>query len=152
MFSVIQALCFYFKCTVLIKTDSLLEILLIGTGHLWREKNCKSFQPLLSFAGRKEGGFCKTSSCKCRVLCVSVSHPSLCLPIRTWHFEEVNNLLGMCGQSSFVCAVCTACPYLCLVNQTYHSHLPPVCLSSAGSSSLATWGLPLNASGLRKAS
>lgn len=119
MFSIIQAPRFYFKCTVLIKPDSLPEILLTGTGLLWRKKNCKSFQRLLAFAGRKESGVCETGSCKCRVCQVS-----LCIPVRTRHFEEMNSLLGMCSQSWSVCAVCRACPYLYLVNQTYHSHIP----------------------------
>lgn len=151
VFSIIQALCFYFKYTVLMKTDSLLEILCTGTGHLWREKNCKSFPQLPSFAGWKESGVCKTGSCKCRVLCVSISYVSLCIPVRTWYFEETNNLLDTCSQSWSVCAVCAACPFLSLVNQTYHSHLPPICPSSAGSSSLAAWGLPVLVSGMRKA-
>lgn len=59
------------------KLSNLLEILLIGTGHLWREKKCKSFQQLMYFVGWKEIGVSKTGSHKCTVLCVSVPHLSV---------------------------------------------------------------------------
>lgn len=142
-----QVRCFCFKCTVLAKTDTLLGILLTETGYLWREKKLQVFSTIVLIF-MLESDVCETGSCKCKLLCLSLSYTSLFIP-----FQH--------GIEQFIRYVQLVLFWLCIMYGVplfvpSKSHLfltfTDLCLSSAGTLSLVVWGFPLNVSGLKKAS